>query len=228
MREEIQTVGELAERFRKSLRNRTKEPAERMAMALAAIDALEACKRGVNAAKLRPLVIAASSPHKLVYETGCNLLVWLAARHTAAQQCFQEMARDKKATARFHAVAFLDEEHFPEPLRREIVQLALGDRSPNVRLKGIERAEQFEFTEFIPRLEEMQRTETNKSVRETLAMLLPLLRDGFILHPSGNGNYFLSVRRPKGTLGALFISEKHYSEEFVRQQVARLRAKASE
>jgi hypothetical protein len=228
MPEEFQTIAELAERFRKWLRNRPREPAERMAMALAAVDALEACKRGVSATTLRPLVIAASSPHKLVFETGCNLLVWLAARHTAAQDCFRNMARDKKATARFHAVAFLDEEHFSEPLRREIVQLALDDRSPSVRLKGIERAEQFRFTDFLPRLEEMQRTETNKGVRQTLAMHLPILRDGFFLRPAGDGNYLLIVRRRGGELGGPFISKKHYSEEFVRQQVARLRAEASE
>jgi hypothetical protein len=213
----------IAERYREWLRNFPEEPADRMAMALAAIDAFEACERHVTAANLRPLVIAASSSHKLVFETGCNLLVRLAARHSEAQQCLSQMARDKIATARFHAVAYLDEE-LPEALRREIVQLALGDRSAKVRQKGIEGAERFKFTEFLPRLEEIQRTETIKSVQRSLAFHIPLLRDGYLFERSEDGaGYYLTVRGP-GSVGGPFIPNEQYSEEFVRQEVARLQS----
>ena len=210
----------IAECYRDWLRNFPKEPADRMAMALAAIKAFEACERCVTAADLRPLVTAASSPHKLVFETGCNLLVQLAKRHPEAQKCISQMARDKNATARFHAVAYLHEE-LPEGLRREVVQLALDDRSVKVRQRGIEGAEEFRFTDLLPRLEEMQRTETNEAVQRSLAFHIPLLRDGFLLRPSEDGEgYYLTVRGP-GSVGGPYIPKEKYSEEFVRQEVAR-------
>jgi hypothetical protein len=211
----------IAERFREWLRNFPTVPAERMAMALAAIEAFEAFERRSSAADLRPLVMAASSSHKLVFETGCRLLVRLAAHHTGAQQCLSEMAKDKNATARFHAAAYLDDE-LPEALRREIVHQALSDRSAKVRQKGIEGVERFKFTDLLSRLEEMQRTETNEGVRRSLALHVPLLRDGFLLEPSEDGaGYYLIVRGP-GSVGGPFIPKDKYSEEFLRQEVARL------
>jgi hypothetical protein len=214
-----------ADRYREWLRNFPREPAVRMATAQAAVDAFESCeqKQRVRAADLSPLVVAASSPHKLAFETGCNLLVLLAARHSEAQQCLLEMAKGKNATARFHAVAYLGPD-LPEPLRLEIVELALGDRSAKVRQKGIEGAERFKFSRFLAELEEMQRTETNEAVRESLALHVLLLRDGFRLEPSRDGTgYFLTVRGPR-SLGGPFIPKEKYSEEFVRDEVARLQA----
>jgi hypothetical protein len=211
----------IATRYRDWLRNFSKEPADRMAMALAAIKAFEACEHRVTDADLRPLITAASSPHKLVFETGCNLLVQLAEFHSEAQKCISQMARDKNVTARFHAVAFL-QETLPEGLRREIVRLALDDRSVKVRQKGIEGAERFRFTDLLPRLEELQRTETNEAVQRSLAFHVPLLRDGFLLMPSEDGEgYYLNVRGP-GSVGGPFIPKEQYSEEFVRREVARL------
>jgi hypothetical protein len=213
-----------ADDYRTWLRKFPKEPAARMATALAAVDAFENCrrKRRVTAADLRPLVLAASSPHKLVFETGCNLLVQLAARHAEAQACFLEMAKDKNATARFHAVAYLSPK-LPEPLRLEIVGIALDDRNAKVRLKGIEGAEEFNFTRFLERLEEMQETEANEAVRHSLAVHIALLRDGFFVEPSRDGaGYYLTVRGPR-SFGGPFIPKEKYSEEFVRKEVARLK-----
>ncbi len=213
----------IAERYREWLRGFPKEPADRMAAALAAVDAAEAFNREGTAASVAPLVLAACSPYKLVFETGCNLLVKLAMSHPEARQCLLQMARDKDATARFHAVAFL-EKALPEELRLEIVALALSDRSAKVRGKGIERAEEFEVRRLLPRLEEMQRTETNPRVLRSLAFHVPILRDGFLLRPSGDGGgYYLIVRGPT-SLGGPFIPQSKYSEEYLRKEVARLRA----
>jgi hypothetical protein len=215
----------IAEGYREWLRNFPKEPADRMAAALAAVVAIEAYERRGTAASLAPLVLAACSPHKLVFETGCNLLVKLATRDPEARQCLLQMARDRDATARFHAVAYL-KSALPEELRLEIVTLALGDRSTKVRQKGIERAEDFEFRQFLPRLEDMQRTETNPAVLRSLAFHIPLLREGFVLSQSKDGKvYNLTVRVPSGYIGRGFPKDK-YSEEYVRQEVERLRAES--
>lgn len=211
--------------YRGWLRNFPKEPADRMKAALAAVDAFEACERETepSADDLQPLVFAASSPHKLVFETGCNLLVLLAARHTTAQRCLLQMAQDKNATARFHAVAYLDA-GLAEELRLEILRLALRDRSAKVRQKGIEGAERFRFKGFLSQLQEMQQTESNEAVRRSLAFHIPLLRDGYLLKRSEDGaGYYLTVRGP-WSVGGPFIPNEQYSEEFVQQEVARLQA----
>jgi hypothetical protein len=210
-----------AEYFREWLRKFPKEPAEQMAVAFAAVDAFEACedKPNITQVDLEPLVAAASSLRKLVHETGAHLLAQLAIRRTAAQQGVLTMARDKSATARFHAVAYLIEE-MPEEFRLEIIKLALSDRSAKVRAKGIERAEQFKFKQLLPQLEKMQKTESHDSVKESLALHVPLLRDGYHLEKTPDG-YYLTVRRPKA-LGGPFIPNEKYSEEFVRQEVTRL------
>src|SRR5262249_7862756 len=69
----------VVEYYHRWLQNFQGEPADRMAAALAAVDAFETCERMTDptAADLQALVAAASSPHKLVFETGCNLLVGL-------------------------------------------------------------------------------------------------------------------------------------------------------
>ena len=213
----------MADRYREWLQKFPKEPAARMAMAIAAIDAYAYCAQQIQitTADLRPLIAAASSPHKLVFETGCNLLVLLAIQNGVAQASLLAMAKSKNATARFHAVAYLTE-NLPEVLRLEIVELALEDRSNKVRQKGIEGAERFRFKRFLARMEEMQRTETDRTVQQSLDLHVPLLRDGFLLERSGDGSgYNLTVRGPN-SIGGPFIPNEKYSEEFVRAEVARL------
>ncbi len=214
-----------ADQYREWLGRFPAEPADRMATALAAIEAFEACERKPDLAEadLQPLVAAATSTHKRVVETGCKLLVQLALRHPAARECLLQMARSKDAAARFHAVAYLHGE-LPETLRLEIVGLALRDRSAKVRKKGIERAEQFRFRGFLPLLQEMERMESHAGVRASLDLHLPLLRDGYRLQPAGSGQgYYLTVRGPN-SLGGPFIPNEKYSDEFVRQEVARLQS----
>ncbi len=194
-----------------------------MAMALAAVNAYEFCEEcgQVTAVDLRPLITAAKSPYKLLFETGCNLLVLLACKSAAAQQSLLEMAKDKNATTRFHAVAYLSAK-LPEEVRIEIVALALIDRSNKVRQKGVEGAERFRFAQFLPRMEEMQKSEEDSGVQLCLALGVPLLRDGFLLERSPDGaGYNLTVRGPK-SIGGPFIPNEKYSEEFVREEVARL------
>jgi hypothetical protein len=222
----------IAEHTREWLRRLSKAqaPADRMAAALAAVDAFEACerKRSVTATDLEPLVVAGSSPHTFVCGTGCNLLIHLATKHPAAQQCLLQMVKARDATVRFNAAWHLrigSGPKLPKALRLEIVELALGDRSAKVRRMGIEGAEQFQLKRLLPQLEEMQRTETNPAVQRALALHLPLLRDGFHLEPSGDGTgYFLIVRGPSGSVGGPFIPKKKYSEEWVRKEVARIQA----
>jgi hypothetical protein len=214
-----------AEHFRQWLGNFPKQPADQRALALSAIDAYETGERNeaLSRGDLAPLIRAASDPHKIVFEVGCHLLAHLATSRVEGQDAFRAMARSKDATARFHAVAYL-EESMPEPLRLEIVELALGDRSARVRTKGIERAMDFSFKALLPRLEQMLATEKTNKVKRTLALFVPLLRDGYCLRQSTDGNgYWLTVRKPR-SIPTVFIPQAKYSEDFVRSEIARLLA----
>lgn len=194
------------------------QPADRVAQARAAIEAFEAAERD-PAADLGPLVVAASSPHKLVCETGGTLLALLAVNHPGAQLAFRRLATARAATARFHAVAFLTTD-LPEPLRREVLGRALDDRSAKVRWKAVEQAEEFGFRDLLPRLEAMAETDQDAGVRRTLGLPIPLLRDGYVLQPSPDGRgYHLTVRGPHG-IGGPFIPNDLLTDEFVREQIA--------
>jgi hypothetical protein len=218
----------LVREFRNWLSKFPKEPEEHLALARAAIDAFAACqrKRRPAEADLEPLVTSASSPHKLVFETGCKLLGELAKTRQEARECFLRMARSKNATARFHSVAYLNR-NLPEALRAEIVGLALQDRSAKKRRMAVERAESFKFLSLLPRLQAMQRTESDASVLQTLAFCIPLLRDGYLLEPSADGSgYYLTVSRPRAT-GGPFIPKEKCTPAFVRREVKRLLAEDS-
>ncbi len=197
-----------------------------MAMALAAIDAFEGneSKMALDALEIEPLVRAASSSHKLVYETGCNLLVVLARTHQEAQQCLLEMAQSKSATARFHAVAFLDHK-LPEQLRIMVIEFALRDRSAKVRWMAVQQIERFGMSAFLPRLLEMKETDQEESVQKSLDYHIPLLRDGYRIEPAKDGSgFYLTARYPDGSSGGPFISKQEFSDDYVRQVVARIRS----
>jgi hypothetical protein len=218
----------IAETFRSYLDRFPKAPAERMAIARAALDAFEKCekKRRLTADDLKPLVVAACAPQVFVSETGGHLLVQLALRHQVAQQCLLQLAADRKAHVRFNAVHYLVEE-LPEELRLQIVELALSDRSSMVRYRGVGQAQGFRFKQLLPRLEEMQRTEKDKAVQRVIARCIPMVRDGYWLDPSADGTgYYLTVSTSHSLVG-VFIPKEKYSEKFVRREVARLRKAGS-
>ena len=220
----------MAKRFRTWLKDFPNEPADRMALALAAVNAYAACrpKYRLITEHLAPLVRAAKSPHKLVYETGCQLLVDLAmtmphAAAKAAGECILDMARDKSATARLHAVQYL-RRALPHKLRLEILTLALQDRSANVRRFAVARALDFDFKGLLPQLAKMQRTERNQVVREELAFCVPLLADGFVVRPMDRSDdYALTVRKRSGAVVSKIIPKDKCSREFVRRAVAQLK-----
>jgi hypothetical protein len=213
-----------ADQWRRWLRQFARQPEDRFALALAAVDAFEALSAGMSTddQPLAALVTAASSPYKLVFETGCHLLVELAESRPDCQQAIDRMASSRSATARFHAVAYLTAA-LPESLRLSVIDRALSDRSARVRAKAVEQVETFGFRHWLPRLEAMMASETRGDVRGSLALHIPLLRDGFWLQslPDGTG-YWLTVHAPHG-IGGPFIPRDRYSETYVNELVERLK-----
>ena len=216
----------IAKEYRDWLDRFPKEPPERMALARAAVDCFDACgpKKDLAQVDIQPLVEAASSPYKVVCETGAALLVFLARTRSEAQDALRAMATATTLAARFNAVGFLTHT-LPEALRIEIIDMALKDKSAKVREKGIERAEGFGITSFLPQFEKMQASETNDAVRRSLEFHIPLLRDGYLLQPSSDGAGYFLIVRTSSALGGPYIPKelctKEYIEKVVAEQYAR-------
>jgi hypothetical protein len=212
----------IASRYRDWLSNFPKEPKERLAIALGAIDAFESCqsKKDIATSDLEPLVAAGSSPYKLLCETGCNLLCKLATTNRQAQECLLRMAQSKSMIARLHAVAYLHA-NLPEVLRVEILGLGIRDRSAKVRGMAVDRVGQFNFLSFLPQLEEMQKAETEEFVLRQLAFNIPLLRDGYLLEPYADGSGYSLIVRSRWSTGGPFIPKEKCTPEFVQQEMRR-------
>jgi len=212
------------DQWRRWLSGFTREPEDRLAHALEAVDAFEALSAGLSTDEqaLQLLVKAASSPHKLVFETGCHLLFHLAGTQQNCQQAIDRMASSQDSTARFHPVAYLDAS-LPESLRLAVIGRALSDRSSRVRAMAVQQAETFGFRHLLPRLEDMIASESRANVQQTLALHVPLLRDGFLLEPEPDGSgYYLTVRRP-GSIIRSFIPQDRFCDSYVKEAVARLK-----
>jgi hypothetical protein len=191
---------------------------------LQAVDAFETLSTGrsTDDQAFQILVKAASSPHKLVFETGCHLLVQLATTQPICQQAIDRMASSRDSTARFHAVAYLNAS-LPEPLRLSVIDRGLSDRSSRVRAKAVEQAETFGLHHLLPRLEAMISSEPRADVQRCLALHVPLLRDGFRLEPIPDGSgFWLTVRGPH-SIGGPFIPRHRFSDSYVKEVVERLK-----
>lgn len=193
----------IAARFRRFLAEQ-RMPPDRRAAAEAAIEAFVAFAEGQEPSALDPLVVAARSPHKAVYETGALLLSTLAGLFEPAQRRWRALAEDKSATARFHAIAYL-EQPMPESLCLEVLRLGLRDASARVRAKAVEGAEGHALRVLLPELEEMQRHESDTKVRAALAFHLPILRDGYALDSPASDRHYVRFRLP----GALVSAPLH-------------------
>lgn len=210
--------------WREWLRGFSREPEDRLALALAAVDAFEMllAQPSDEAAAVHAIVQAASSADKLVFETGCHILFHLAATLPSCRDAIERMASAPDSTSRFHAIAYL-QQSLPEPLKQTIIQRALADRSGKVRAKAVEKVEEFQLYHYVPQLEALLSSENDTQALASLSLHLPLLRDGFQLSPASDGTgYYLCVRGPR-SVGGPFIPKERYSESHVRELVERLK-----
>ena len=216
----------IAEKYRSYLQD-AQEPSDRLELAHNAIDCFQQCEINdhFTAAELAPIIEAAVSRYKFVFETGGALLVALARRNSVAQQALLRMASDRKVTARFHAVAFL-ERSLPERLCAKIIELALSDTSPKVRCMGVQRAEELKFSSFVSQLEQMLETESHPDVVRSLECHLPVLRDGYRLEPSLDGTgYNLTFRSDRGSFGGPYIPKEKCNKEYIEHVIEERRKK---
>jgi hypothetical protein len=173
---------------------------------------------------LQSIVRAASSPYKLVWQTGCDVLFQLAVTQENCRQAIDRMTSSGKSAVRFNAVAFLADAALPESLVLSVIERGLSDRSSRVRWKAVEQAERLGFRQLVPRLEAMMASEAHADVKDCLALHLPLMRDGFRLEAQPDGSaYWLTVRGPRRSIISARIPAGRFSDAYLREAIERLR-----
>lgn len=199
------------------LRNFPGEKPERLAIAVAAINALDthAHQDQISLLELEPIVTAASSPYKCASEVGSGILFGLLRVQKAyAKEAVLAMSQSSNWRARWHALIHLHQGH-PIDLCREIITKGLDDKSSKVRTFAVQKVFDFQFTDLLTRLELMLKSESHNEVRETLQLLVPIMRDGYFLELSEDGKtYHIWTGDVRGLSGWSFPVER-YSEEYV-------------
>src|ERR1700677_1835091 len=212
------------DQWRRWLRSVTPLPEDRLSVAFAAVDAYETLLTNPvdEIPAVDAFVKAASSPYKLVAETGCGLLFRLAEKLISCQEGIVRMARDNDATARFNAVAYLHRT-LPKAVLQFVVGIALSDRSAKIRAKAVQMAEELRLVEYLAQLEAMLVTEKSANVLRNLEFHFPLLKDGFFVTPKSDGTGYEVTIRGTHSIGGSYIPMNLYSESYVREVVERYR-----
>jgi hypothetical protein len=159
-----------------------KEPKKR-SLVLHALTAFERLEQATapSHGDLSAIVEAASCRYLRVWEIGAHLLHILAGRHQAAQVALRTMFASRKATLRFRVIVFLRFSSAPESFAKELIQLALCDRSHEIREAGADMAGWLGLTELLPALRQSLAIEKYRAARDCLSFTVAMLQDGYLL-----------------------------------------------
>lgn len=172
---------------------------------LAAIDAYDAiCETArISPELLRPIVEAASSSRIPLYDTATTFLSKLTDRFPEVCDAVKAMFEAPRSHVRFNAILCLGSST-PPNLTFELLRRGLRDKSVRVRWKAADRAGRLRLRDLVPELEKALVIEKDSKASRTIHLELRLLRDGYILEPSGGG-FTLTTFTPHGIRGR-FIS----------------------
>lgn len=166
---------------------------------LAAIDAYDTIQeeKRLDAGLLAPIVAAASSSRRPLYENATNLLGNLAGEYALARESVAGMAADSRSHVRFNAILCLMKTT-PLDFTLRLIRQGLRDKSANVRGKAADWAGRLRVRQVVPDLETAFAVEKNNKAKQTMEFELRLLRDGYILEPETDGSYRVTAFTPNG------------------------------
>lgn len=173
----------------------------------AALEAFDAAiKSGVlTDEQLTTIVESACSPRTPLGENVAALLGELAARFSAAEQAVREMVANPKVHARINALVAISSAS-PTKLHKDVLRMALKDRSSKVRTLAADKIMQFGLNHLMPDVEDAIGRESDAKTREVLERERDLLRDGYHLRSYDEGRVWMSCRLPGGGTTSTFIS----------------------
>ena len=173
---------------------------------LAAIGAYDSIKRvrQVTPELLEPIVSAASSSRRPLYENASDFLANLTGHFEEARSAVWEMAHHPKSHVRFNAILCVGRTTPPDFVLA-VLRHGLVDGSSRVRWKAADWAGRLRLRELVPELEQAVEAETNEKARGTIEFELKLLRDGYIIEEEPDGGYLVTTFVPDG-ISTMYVS----------------------
>jgi hypothetical protein len=182
--------------LRDYLRKRQPDLEPQLLAAIDAYDTIQEEKR-LDAGLLAPIVAAASSSRRPLYENATELLGKLTGEYAIARDVVEGMAVDLRSPVRFNAILCL-KKTTPLDFTLRIIRQGLRDKSANVRRKAADWAGRLRIRQVVPELEAAFAVEKNNKAKETIEFELRLLRDGYILKPEKAGTFCVTAFTPNG------------------------------
>jgi hypothetical protein len=173
---------------------------------LAAIDRYDAIGETAKISPdlLKPIVEAASSQRRPLYENVTTLLGQLTEHYQEARDAVAAMSVDSRSLVRFNAILCLGSST-PLAFVLELLRRGLHDKSARVRQKASDWAGRLRLRDVVPDLESALPGERNSKTKETMSFVLRLLRDGYTLELDGDG-FVLCTFRHNGGVTCRFVS----------------------
>ena len=136
---------------------------------LAAIDAYDTIQEEnrLDATSLAPIVEAASSSRRPLYENATEFLGKLTGEYTLAQESVERMAVDSRSHVRFNAILCLTKAT-PLDFTLRLIRQGLRDKSANVRGKAADWAGRLRIRAVVPDLAAALAVEKNTKAKETI------------------------------------------------------------
>lgn len=167
----------------------------------------------------------ASKP-KPLWDSAVDWLKMLAQRFPdQVSDLISRMSCSKEAHMRFKALCIAGR-RTPRPLLIDVILRGITDRNAEVRWKAIQKARGHKITEAIPAIEQHRKVEKSQKVVREIDLLLPLLRDGYILEPEGDG--FLLTVSGAGGLRSARVSKEEIARRGMQNIVKEWKAELDE
>jgi hypothetical protein len=191
---------------------------------LAAINAFDTVldENRLDATLLAPIVEAASSSRRPLYENATGFLGKLTAEYALARESVERMALDARSHVRFNAILCL-KKATPLDFTFRLIRQGLRDKSANVRGKAADWAGRLRIREFVPDLEAAFTAEQNAKAKQVIEFELRLLRDGYILETAPDDGYNVTAFSSNG-IGSRWVASSELEQRGIQDIIAELAA----
>jgi hypothetical protein len=199
-----------------------RDPQDEAAL-LAVADAYDAVQRSglLSKQQLRTVVDGASNNRMLVWAGSTDLLMALSAQFAEVAAAILNMSQHRQAHVRFNALCCLGKKT-PTDTVHAVIKAGLIDKSSRVRRKAADRAHTLRAVELVPEITAALKAEKHDKTRATIEFELRLLRDGFIVNVSDDGQFDVTVSYPGGICGRT-VSAKEMKSRGMEAVVADMR-----
>ncbi len=205
------------------LRKRYPELEPAMLAAIEAFDSIKSTRR-TTPDLLAPIVEAASSSRRPLYENATGFLAVLTGEHDEARTAVAEMAVDPRSHVRFNAILCLAKVT-PLQFTLRLIRQGLRDKSASVRRKAADWAGRLRIQEVVPELEEALEKEANRKAKDTIEFDLRLLRDGYILQPDEDDGFEVTTFLTDGGVTGRWVRRSELESRGLDVIVAELAAR---